>query len=97
MLHFISESEFLNTLIKANSFYIRRKKDPVLEISSADPQFLNEVRKALISLDFNVAKGVNRIFIYNKEGIKRFFKLIKPANSKHLKKYQNYLTLNKRR
>jgi len=75
------------------SFYIRRKKDPVVQITSADPIFLEEIRNTLISLDFHVAKGNQRIFIYNKKDIKRFFKEIKPANTKHLKKYQNYLKL----
>lgn len=78
------------------SFYIRRRNDPVVQITSADPSFLKEVKEALISLDFNVAKGVNRIFIYRKEDIKNFFSTIKPANSKHLKKYQNYLGLVRR-
>ncbi len=78
------------------SFFIRRKKDPVIEISSADPIFLLEVKTALTSLDFNVAKGNKRIFIYQKEDIRRFFKVIKPANSKHLKKYQNYLKIGAR-
>ena len=75
------------------SFYIRRKKDPVIEITSADPKFLIEVKNALISLNFHVAKGVNRIFIYKKEDINKFFSVIKPANTKHLKKHQNYLNL----
>ncbi len=73
------------------SFYIRRKKDPVIEISSADPRFLKEVKNALISLNFNVIKGSNKLVIYRKDDIINFYKLIKPANSKHLKKYQNYL------
>ncbi len=79
------------------SFYIRRKKDPVLEISSADKRFLGEIKKTLNVLDFNAAKGVNKVVIYRKEDIKRFFKVIKPANPKHLKNYQNYLSLIKRR
>lgn len=73
------------------SFYFRRKKDPVLEISSADSQFLKEVKNALVSLNFNVVKGVNKLVIYKKDDIINFYKVIKPANSKHLKKYQNYL------
>ena len=78
------------------SFYIRRKNEPVVQITSADPNFLDEIKRALISLDFSIAKGVNRIFIYRKCDIKVFFEVIKPANSKHLKKYQNYLNLIKR-
>ncbi|MBS3086393.1 hypothetical protein J4422_01710 [Candidatus Pacearchaeota archaeon] len=71
------------------SFYIRRKKDPVIEISSADDRFLKEITKALFSLGFNVSKGVNRLFIYRKNDIIKFYNVIKPSNSKHLKKYQN--------
>ena len=75
------------------SFYIRRKKDPVIEISSADSQFLNEIKETLSFLNFNVSKGVNRVFIYRKEDIKNFFNIIKPANSKHLKKFSMYSNL----
>ncbi|GBE20387.1 MAG TPA: hypothetical protein ENG87_02515 [Candidatus Pacearchaeota archaeon] len=78
------------------SFYIRRKKEPVVQITSADSLFLSEIRDALISLNFNAVKGNQRIFIYTKNHIDNFFKIIRPANSKHLKKYQNYLKLSKR-
>tara|TARA_Y100000310_G_C20698409_1_gene827380 strand:- start:5929 stop:6777 length:849 start_codon:yes stop_codon:yes gene_type:complete len=77
------------------SFYLRRKKDPVVQITSADPEFLSEVRNALISLNFDIALGDQRTFIYKKDHIDRFFKEIKPANPKHLKNYQNYLKLTK--
>lgn len=73
------------------SFYIRRKKDPVVEISSADIIFLKEVRDTLKYLGFNFVKGTNKISLYRKEEITNFFNLIKPVNSKHLKKHQNYL------
>ncbi len=75
------------------SFYIRRKKDPVIEISSADKRFLNEVKDTLIHLGFNTSIGTNKISIYRKEDIIKFFNLIKPANSKHLKKHQSYFNL----
>ena len=75
------------------TFYLRRKKDPVVEISSADPRFLKEIQESLISLNFNVGRGKNRVYIYDKTHINDFFKLIKPANPKHLKKHQNYLKL----
>ncbi len=72
------------------SFYFRRKKEPVVQITSADDIFLEEIKGALMSLNFNVAKGVNRVFIYKKEDIIKFYNLIKPANSKHLKKFEIY-------
>jgi hypothetical protein len=75
------------------SFYLRRDFEPVIQFTSADIVFLNEIRSVLINLGFRVSKGNQRIFIYNKEDIKKFFNLIKPSNSKHLKKYQNYLNL----
>lgn len=73
------------------TFYIRREKDPVIEISSADPGYLNEIKKALILLGFKAGIGEHRVFIYNKQDIASFFKEIKPANTKHLKKYNLYL------
>lgn len=76
-------------------FHIRRKKDPMISIASADPRYLEDVRIALESIGIRVAKGDQRIFIYNKDDITLFFKKIKPANTKHLKKYQEYLKLDK--
>lgn len=73
------------------SFYIRRKKDPVVQITSADNSFLKEVRNALVILGFTVSKGDQRVFIYDKKDVEKFFEEIKPANNKHLKKYQKYL------
>lgn len=75
------------------SIYFRRNNEPVLEISSADKRFLLEVKRALETLEFKIAKGKNRIFIYRKEHVKRFFKEIKPANAKHLKKFEIYSNL----
>jgi len=75
------------------SFYLRRGKDPVVEITSADENFLNEVKGVLALLGFNPSNGKNRTFLYRKEDILRFFNRVKPANSKHLKKYQSFLNL----
>jgi DNA-binding transcriptional regulator WhiA len=79
------------------TIYLRRKNDAVIEISSADDKYLVEIKSALQSLGFSVSLLKNHIAIYKKEEIKYFFQLIKPANSKHLKKYQNYLNLTMRR
>ncbi len=79
------------------TIYIRRKKDLVLEVSSADKIFLKEVQLALLSLGFNTKIYEKHVTLYNLEDIHDFFYIIKPANTKHLKKYQNYLILNKRR
>lgn len=73
------------------TIYMRRKKEPVIEISSADKSYLKSVKSALESLNFKFGLGNNKIYLYNKKEIVRFFNLIKPANNKHLKKYQIYL------
>ena len=73
-------------------FHVRRKKDPMISICSADSRFLADIRKALKSLRFNVAKGDQRAFIYRRADVNRFFREIKPANSKHLKKYQEWFS-----
>lgn len=73
------------------TFYLRRKKDPVIEISSADKRYLVQVGKALQSLNFECGIGEYRVFIYKKEDIKKFFEDIKPANPKHLKKFDLYI------
>lgn len=73
------------------TFYIRRKKDPVIEISSADKKYLFEIKSLLQTLDFSVSLLKNHLAIYKIDEIKKFFEEIKPANSKHLKKYQSYL------
>jgi len=74
-------------------FLIRRKKDPMIHITSATPNYLKEVKKLLETLGFFVAKGSQKIFIYRKRDVNKFFKEIKPANSKHLKKFEIYSNL----
>lgn len=71
--------------------YIRRKKDLVLEISSGDGIFLKEIHKTLCFLGFNAKKYEKHVNLYNSKDIQKFFKMIKPANTKHLKKYNLYL------
>jgi DNA-binding transcriptional regulator WhiA len=63
------------------TFYIRRKKDPAIEISSADINFLKQVRKALTSLGFHANVNSTHVSIYNKEDINNFFKIVQPAKS----------------
>src|SRR3989338_1326955 len=72
-------------------FHIRRKNDPMISITSADRRFLLEVTNALNYLGYNTAKGDQRVFIYRKKDVNKFFKEIEPSNSKHLKKYNQYL------
>lgn len=75
------------------TFYIRRRKDAVIEISNTDKNFLIEIKSALEDFGFSVSLLKNHVAIYKKEDINKFFNLIKPANSKHLKKHQSYLNL----
>lgn len=72
------------------TIYFRRKQDPVIEISSADKIFLKQIQESLILIGFKAGIGEHRVFIYKKDQIQHFFELIKPANTKHLKKYNFY-------
>ncbi len=90
--------EFLKAYIRGlydtdGCFHIRRKKDPMVIITSADETFLSEVKAALESLGFHPSRGDKRIFLYRPKEVARFFDEIKPANPKHLNKYQKYLNL----
>lgn len=77
-------------------FHVRRGKDPMLVITSADSRYLVQIKKGLMWLDFKVSRGDQRIFIYRRRDVHKFFKEIKPANSKHLKKYQSFSKLQTR-
>ncbi len=79
------------------SIYIRRGKDLVVNIRSADKIFLSQVRDLLVSLGFHPSLSNKNLNLYRQDEIDKFFIMVKPANTKHLKKYQNYLTLTKRR
>ncbi len=75
------------------SFYLRRNHEPVIQITSADKRFLTELKESLEFLEFNVSKGDQRIFVYGESQAIKFFKSIKPANHKHLKKFENFSNL----
>lgn len=75
------------------SIYIRRKKEPVLEIISVDKNYLEEIKKALEYLGFKVGTSGKNLYIYNKTEIVKFFNEIKPNNRKHLKKYKIYFNV----
>jgi len=74
-------------------FHIRRKKDALVSITSADPRYLMEISEALISCGFNVSRGQQKVMLYGRDSVSKFFRKIRPANSKHLKKYEEYLKL----
>ncbi len=47
----------------------------------------------LHNLGFNPGISGKHIYLYKKEEIVRFFNIIKPSNSKHLKKFKIYSNL----
>lgn len=72
------------------TIYQRRKKDMVVEIISVDKNYLNQIKDALSLLNFKAGISGKNLYIYNQEDIRRFFEVIKPANSKHLKRFSLY-------
>lgn len=72
------------------TIYIRRKGDIVVEIANIDKSYLREIQEILNFLGFASGISGKNLYIYRKELIKKFFREIKPANSKHLKKYALY-------
>ncbi len=72
-------------------FHIRRRKDVLVNITSADPRYLKEIHEALKLLGFNASLGEKKVTLYGAGPVNNFFKKVKPANSKHLKKYQEYV------
>ncbi len=72
------------------TIYKRRKKDMVIEIISVDKNYLNQVKDALSMLNFKAGISGKNLYIYDQEDIRRFFDVVKPANSKHLKRFSLY-------
>ncbi|MBR9693375.1 hypothetical protein GOV07_05650 [Candidatus Woesearchaeota archaeon] len=72
------------------SFYERGSGRAVVNISSRDPQFLNETKESLINLGFHPSVSGKNLNINRKAEIDRFFRLIRPANPKHQEKYHGF-------
>jgi DNA-binding transcriptional regulator WhiA len=72
------------------SIYKHHKNRITIEICSRDEIFLEELNKLLKELKFKVSKGYKSIKIYQKEEIKKFFKIIKPSNIKHTNKFEMF-------
>lgn len=68
--------------------FIRRGKDIAINIASADARFLSEIKRAMESLNLKASIFQEHMYIYKKDHVKRFFEIIQPANSKHLKRYE---------
>ena len=73
------------------SIYCRRKKSLVVSIISRDPVFLHEVKTCLTGLGYSPSVSGKNLYLYTQEEIKRFFREIKPANLKHLNRYDNFI------
>lgn len=72
------------------SLYLRRRKEMVVNIKSADKNFLNEIKRALEKIEFHPSVSNKNLNLYRKSEIQKFFQVIEPANSKHLKKFKIY-------
>jgi DNA-binding transcriptional regulator WhiA len=73
------------------SFYLRRKTSMVVSIASRDLQYLDEVKQALIFLNYKPSVSGKNLCIYRQEQIKMFFKEIGSSNKKHKNKYDNFI------
>ncbi|MAG18325.1 MAG: hypothetical protein CL944_02530 [Candidatus Diapherotrites archaeon] len=70
------------------SFHRKRENSGVVEYISCSPNFLNQIKEALISLGFKASLSGKSVYIYDQKQLDTFFKLIKPSNIKHTIKYQ---------
>lgn len=62
-----------------------------LHFTSLDKRFLNLVWNLFLDLKFNAKIGEEDIWIFDRNEVIRFFDEVKPANQKHLYKFQRYL------
>lgn len=69
------------------SIYRHHKNDIALDITSASADFRLDVKRAFEKLGFHPVINGKNVQLYRKKEINTFFKVIKPANPKHLKKY----------
>jgi len=87
-----SDPTFLRSYLRGlfdtdGSIYARRKKDIVVEFISGDQNYLKEIKEALSFLGFYAPSYGKNLRIYRKALLQKFLDDIKPANSKHLKRY----------
>ena len=74
------------------SFYERGSGRGVVNICSWDEFHMREVAAALRKNGFKVCVSGKDLYIYRREHIKRFFEEIKPANVKHRRKYELFIS-----
>jgi len=73
------------------SFHRHHKNDAAVEFITRSPKFKKDIYVAINKLGFHPSEGSKSVFIYRKDEILKFFKLIKPKNPKTLLKYQIFL------
>ena len=93
-----NSKEFLISYIRGlfdtdGGINLRRKNEMMIHITSADPNYLKEIENAMVKLGFKISRSEKKVLIYRKEEIRKFFEEVKPANSKHLKKFEIYSKL----
>lgn len=75
------------------SIYRHHKNDLALDITSVSPKFRKDIVIALRKLGFSPTANGKNIQLYRQNEIHRFFDQIRPANQKHLIKYDAFNTL----
>lgn len=66
-------------------------KSSQLQYTCHDPLFLKEIFDLFKSLDFNIRFAKDEVKMFDRKEISRFFNEIRPANPKHVYKYQEFL------
>lgn len=69
------------------SIYTHHGNDMMLEISAKGKMFRRDIMSALIFLGFHPFHGMKNIVLYRQSEIVDFFKLIKPKNDNHLRRF----------
>lgn len=70
------------------SVYTHHGKDVMLEISSASPDFRGDIAKCLTNMGFHPSNGVKNVRLYRQNEVHDFFKIIRPKNNKHLRRFE---------
>jgi hypothetical protein len=73
------------------SFYQHHKTSAAICITSYTKHFLEDIQEALRKEGFSPCISGRNLFLYSKTDIRRFFAEIKPANQKHIQKYQTFV------
>jgi DNA-binding transcriptional regulator WhiA len=72
-------------------FCRHRIKDPLIEIDSSNESLRSSIITALEKLDFSVSSSGRKIYIYSKNDIRKFFKVVGSNNIRNTIKYMFWL------